>query len=212
MLTDRRTDRRTDIQTDGQTNLIVGLVTRNPPNKTNMRLVRNFRKSSVPIGKKMPHLRKGKATEYLAWVWKLRPIRHLFKELISAWPKNDTCILVTTGDPVNNAVVTQTWFLTPPPPPTISERSGRHSWIIEWKQLTYYQIRQFCSLGALQGADPKSEKNAWGFWPKEPCFWEIVMEKNIPTTIKVFHAKCLNKAQGICTGTHVEHSELMGTA
>ena len=28
-----------------------------------MRLVRNFRKSSVPIGKKMPHLRKGKATE-----------------------------------------------------------------------------------------------------------------------------------------------------
>ena len=29
-----------------------------------MRLVRNFRKSSVPIGKKMPHLRKGKATEY----------------------------------------------------------------------------------------------------------------------------------------------------
>ena len=32
-----------------------------------MRLVRNFRKSSVPIGKKMPHLRKGKATEYLAW-------------------------------------------------------------------------------------------------------------------------------------------------
>ena len=33
-----------------------------------MRLVRNFRKSSVPKGKKMPHLRKGKATEYLAWV------------------------------------------------------------------------------------------------------------------------------------------------
>ena len=27
---------------------------------------RNFRKSSVPIGKKTPHLRKGKATEYLA--------------------------------------------------------------------------------------------------------------------------------------------------
>ena len=25
---------------------------------------RNFRKSSVPIGKKRPHLRKGKATEY----------------------------------------------------------------------------------------------------------------------------------------------------
>ena len=33
-----------------------------------MRLVKNFRKSSVPIGMKMPHLRKGKATEYLAWV------------------------------------------------------------------------------------------------------------------------------------------------
>ena len=31
----------------------------------NMRLVRNFRIiRSVPIGKKMPHLRKGKATEY----------------------------------------------------------------------------------------------------------------------------------------------------
>ena len=34
--------------------------------KINTRLVRNFRKSSVPIGKKGPHLRKGKATEYLA--------------------------------------------------------------------------------------------------------------------------------------------------
>ena len=32
--TDGRTDGRTDGQTDGQTNLIVGLVTRNPPNDT----------------------------------------------------------------------------------------------------------------------------------------------------------------------------------
>ena len=32
-----------------------------------MRLGRNFRKFSVPIGKKRPHLRKGKATEYLAF-------------------------------------------------------------------------------------------------------------------------------------------------
>ena len=31
MLTDRQTDRQTDGRTDGHANLIVGLVTRNPP-------------------------------------------------------------------------------------------------------------------------------------------------------------------------------------
>ena len=44
--------------------LIIALLDNKIKNKINMRLVRNFRKSSVPIGKKMPHLRKGKATEY----------------------------------------------------------------------------------------------------------------------------------------------------
>ena len=48
--------------------LIIALLDNGENIFKNMRLGRNFRKYSVPIGKKRPLLRKGKATEYLAWV------------------------------------------------------------------------------------------------------------------------------------------------
>ena len=40
MLTDRQTDRQTDRRTDGHANLIVGLVTRNPPNKNKLNKIK----------------------------------------------------------------------------------------------------------------------------------------------------------------------------
>ena len=59
------------------------------------------------------HLKGLKALEAFHSGREYMDISHLFQELISASPKNDTCILVTTGGPVmwsgfNNSVVTQT--------------------------------------------------------------------------------------------------------
>ena len=47
MLTDRQTDGQTDRQTDGHTNLIVGLVTRNPPKYITFSAVKLFSVSQL---------------------------------------------------------------------------------------------------------------------------------------------------------------------
>ena len=78
---------------------------------------------------------------------------------------------------------------------------ARHSRVIVWKQLKYYQIRQFWTLGGLQGAlwgRIQNRKRTMGLLTQGtflPSFEELLRKKkkkNSNKTIKAFHAKCLN--------------------